>query len=161
MNICIVHDSKQGNGKKVAEAMKGIFEASGAEVAMGHVTELSAEAVADVEPELVVVGAAVRMFQVSKASKRWLHQLDRALKGQSRTIAHGAVFLSHAMNATACRGWGGRLVRRMERTGSITHVYPQWFSAHVLAPEGPLEDGTLAAFEEHAKVLLTWMAAES
>ena len=141
--------------------MRQVFEASGATVALGHVTELSPEAVADLEPELVVVGAAVRMFQVSKASKRWLRQLDRALKGQGRSISHGAVFLSHAMNATACQGWGGRLVRRMERARSITHVYPEWFSAHVLAPEGPLEDGALASFEEHARVLLTWMAAST
>lgn len=159
MNICIVHDSKHGNGKKVAEAMKAVFETSGANVSLGHVTELSPEAVADVEPDLVIVGAAVRMFQVSKASKRWLRQLDRALRGQNRTIPHGAVFLSHAMNASACRGWGGRLVRRMERARSILHVYPQWLSAHVLAPEGPLEDGTLAEFEEHARVLITWMAS--
>ena len=160
MNICIVHDSKHGNGKKVAEAMKQVFETSGATVALGHVTELSPEAVADLEPELVVVGAAVRMFQVSKASKRWLRQLDRALLGQNRKIPHGAVFLSHAMDAKACKGWGGRLLRRMERARSISHAYPQWFSAHVLAPEGPLEDGTIAEFEEHSEVLLTWMGSE-
>ena len=156
MKIAILHDSRAGNGARLAAVMKDAFEAAGAEVSVGHVAEISAESVAEMQPNLLVLGAAIRKFRTSPASKRWLSQLDRALRMRNAAIARAATFVTHGLPDGAARGWGLRFLRRIERARTVSAVYPVWLSARVVAPGGPFEDGTEDRFRGHAVELLEW-----
>ena len=154
MKVVIVHDSKLGNGSQIAEAMQRTIEAAGHEVSLGHVNELDPSTAAAEKPDLVIVGAAVRAFMVSPATKKWLRGLKRALKQADHTVDAGAVFLTHGLPKNTADRWGTRLRRRMEKVHSIRSVYPDWLSGRVVGQEGPLEEGTLKRFEEQAKSLI-------
>jgi menaquinone-dependent protoporphyrinogen IX oxidase len=157
MRIAILHDSQAGNGEHLATIMQETFEQAGAEVTVGHVTGLAPESVAAEQPDLLVIGAAIRKFRTSPTSKRWLKHLDKALRAKGARIAHGAAFVTHGLPDKAAQGWGTRFRSRLERTPAISEVYAEWLSAKVVAPQGPLEDGTEERFREHARQLLAWM----
>jgi flavodoxin len=156
MKIAILHDSQAGNGERLAALMKEAFEQAGAEVTVAHVTRLEPDTVAAEQPDLLLLGAAIRKFHVSPSSKRWLKRLDRALAQRGVSIGHGAVFLTHGLPEGWAEGWGRRFRKRLERARAISEAYPRWLSAKVVAPEGPFEDGTEERFRVHARELLEW-----
>lgn len=65
MKIAILHDSQAGNGERLAAVMKEAFEQAGAEVTVAHVTRLEPDTVAAEQPDLLLLGAAIRKFHVS------------------------------------------------------------------------------------------------
>jgi flavodoxin len=156
MTVAIVHDSKAGNGEKLANAMKEAFEAAGSEVVLGHVETLAPTEVADAQPELLVVGAAIRAFHTSPSSKKWLAGLGTALKKSGKTIGHAAAFVTHGLPRDKAEGWGKRFRKKVQRTSGVSDVYPAWLSGKVMGQDGPLEDGAEEAFRNHATALLEW-----
>ncbi len=76
MKVWIVHDSKFGNGKSLAEAMGGVFQQR-VEVGIGHIKKVTPHEVATEKPDLIVIGTAVRMFSTSFASKLWIRGLKK------------------------------------------------------------------------------------
>ncbi|MBN1837590.1 MAG: hypothetical protein JW820_17165, partial [Spirochaetales bacterium] len=97
MNVYIVHDSQKGNGKQLAERLAAEFTAHGAQVMVGHHSELTAERVAASPPDLLVVGTAVRKFVTSPPTKRWISRLAAELKRATARIPRAAVFFTHMM----------------------------------------------------------------
>jgi hypothetical protein len=156
MNVCIIHDSQQGNGKQVAETMGAVFEEQGARVTISHVDKLAAAELPGLNPDLLIVGAALRAFRVSANVKRWISDARRTLRGAEagRTIPNGAVFLTHGLPLNTANGWGKRLLRRLRRSGICAEVYPVWISGRVADQMGPLADGVLESVEAHAQELL-------
>lgn len=161
MKAVIVHDSQAGNGERLAELMKETFAEAGADVQVDHVKARSAATPAEVAanpPDLLVIGAAVRKFVVSPPSKAWLKELNRELRRHGNTIGHAAVFLTHGLPVNVARRWGERFRRRVDRSGGITEVYPDWLSGRVVDVSGPFEEGTEEKFREHARTLASWVS---
>lgn len=156
MNVCIIHDSQKGNGKRLAEKLASEFESRGAQVAVGHRTELTPEHVAAQAPELLVVGAAVRKFMTSPPVKKWIARLAGELKRHDAKIPHAAVFLTHVMPDKAVEGRVKRLQRSLSQAEGIAEVYPEWLSGQVKAIPGPFVDGTLEKAVTFAESLFDW-----
>lgn len=159
MKVCIVHDSQAGNGEQIASALRQSLEADGHSVSVGHVSTTDPAGLVSDPPDLLVVGAAIRAFTTSPATKRWLRGLGRALTRGDGAIPHAAVFLTHGLPLDKASGWGERLLARAERTRGIGSVYPRWLSGQVVEQLGPLEDGTLERFAGHARELAAWAGA--
>ncbi len=158
LQVVIVHDSIEGNGRKLAETLQHQFEQNGATVTVDHVSNIDPESIAEYSPDLVVVGAAVRAFHVSSNSRKWIRDLAKKSKSSKTEIPFGAVFLTHAMPNMMCKGYGGRLRNLMERMSAAKRVYPQWLSGRVLGQKGPLEDSAESNFLSHASDILGWMS---
>ena len=161
MNICIIHDSQKGNGKMMAEKLAAEFESRGAQVVVGHRTELTPEHVAAQSPELLVVGAAVRKFMTSPPVKKWIARLAGELKRHNAEIPNAAVFLTHAMPDKAVEGRVERLQRSLSQVEGIGEVYHEWLSGQVKAIPGPFVDGTLEAAATFAAGLFEWAQSKS
>jgi len=156
MNVCIIHDSQKGNGKRMAEKLASVFESQGARVVVGHRSEITPEQVAGSPPDLVIIGAAVRKFVTSPPVKRWISRLAAKLKAHNASIARAAVFLTHAMPDQMVEGRVKRLQRRLSRVEGIADVYSEWLSGRVKAIPGPFFDGTLEEAAAFAGRLYEW-----
>ncbi len=160
MNVTIVHDSQAGNGEKLSLAMAKAFEIDGNVVTVGHVTSIDAATVASTPPNLLVVGAAIRAFRTSPATKTWLAKLGRRLHDEGKLIPCAAVFVTHALPVKGANGWGRRFLKHVGRIKGIGRLYPEWLSGRVLGANGPLEDGAEQAFEAHAATLAYWASGD-
>ena len=161
MDVYIIHDSQKGNGKKLAEKLASELESRGAQVVVGHRTELTPEQVAANQPNLLVVGAAVRKFMTSPPVKKWITRLAGELKRHNAKIPHAAVFLTHAMPDKAVEGRVKRLQRSLSQVEGIGEVYPEWLSGQVKAIPGPFVDGTLEKAVTFAESLFDWAQPKS
>ena len=161
MNVYIVHDSQKGNGKKLAEKLASEFESRGAQVVVGHRTELTPDQVASNTPDLLIVGAAVRAFVTSPPIKKWISRLAAELKRHNAKVSHAAVFLTHVMPDKAVEGRVERLKRSLLQVEGIGEVYPEWLSGQVKAIPGPFVDGTLEQAVTFAASLFEWAQPKS
>ncbi len=145
MKVWIVHDSKYGNGKSIAEAMGEIFKER-MDVGVGHVKKVSPLQVAREKPDLIIVGTAVRVFSTSIASKNWIRKLKRELRRVNYVIPLGIVFVTHYMKKENIEFMGNHFHKILERGIAISEVYPNWISGKVKEVEGPLEEGIIENF---------------
>jgi menaquinone-dependent protoporphyrinogen IX oxidase len=158
MKVTIIHDSRFGNGRRIAETIADALRAADAEVRVGNTHELKPNDVARDAPDLLVVGTAVRMFQLSGATKRWLRALRRALHSSRGSIARAATFMTYGMPDSATTRFGERLRRSVARVREISAVYPEVFRGRVSDTEGPLVEGTIDRARGHAEQLRSWIA---
>jgi menaquinone-dependent protoporphyrinogen IX oxidase len=156
MNICIIHDSQKGNGRDLARKLASEFDSRGAQVLMGHRSEITPEQVAGSPPDLLIVGAAVRKFMTSPPVKQWISRLPGKLKAHDTKIAYAAVFLTHAMPDGMVEGRVKRLQRALSRVDGIGEVHPEWLSGRVKAVPGPFVDGTFEKAAAFADKLFEW-----
>jgi menaquinone-dependent protoporphyrinogen IX oxidase len=161
MNVYIVHDSQKGNGKKMAEKLASEFESRGAQVVVGHRTELTPVHVATNLPDLLIVGAAVRAFVTSPPTKQWITRLVAELKRRNAKISHAAVFLTHIMPDAMVEGRVQRLKRSLSRAAGIGEVYSEWLSGQVKNMPGPFVDGALEQAVTFAANLFEWARSKS
>ena len=156
MKVCIVHDSQQGNGRKIAERMGEVFESLGASVVVGAQSETTPESIASRSPDLLIIGAAIRKFMTGPASKRWMYRLAAAVKDGKDRIACGAVFITHLMPKSIADRRAARFSREIMSYSAVREFYSKWFSGPVQQMKGPLVEGTLVASERHARLLFEW-----
>lgn len=154
MKVLIAHDSRTGNGRRIAEAIADVCRESGAEVRIGHYSELDTDAAIGLGPDLLVAGTAVRMFQLSRLSKKWMRALGRGLRARGVSIGYASVFMTHGLPAEKAARWGRRFQHLLERTPGIKSVDPEWHSGRVVDTEGPLEEGVIERFRGIAAVLV-------
>lgn len=149
MKVWIVHDSQLGNGEILAKTLGKTFEKD-MEVNIGHVKKIDpAKVVAD-SPEIVIVGAAVRAFMISFASKKWIRQLHKELQKADKTIKYGVTFLTHVMKKGMVNGRGNRLNKLLAKSPNVVTVHSEYLSGKVVTTEGPFEDYVLGEVEKHA-----------
>ena len=151
MKILIVHDSSYGNGERLAKTLQKAFEEEGHHATVGHVEDIAPEAAAQDPPEMLVLGAAIRKFRSSPATKKWLRRFARSL---SQKPDFAALFMTHGLPLSWADRWGRRLLKKLRRSGAAERFYDDWLSGRVTGTEGPLEEGTEDHFREHAKTLL-------
>lgn len=124
MKIWIVHNSKHGNGKIVAKKIAETFE--NAEINIGHIKEISPKRVVEDNPDLLIVGAAVRVFRIWGASRKWVKRLKQELKKANRTIPYGACFITHAMSKERTEQKAKSYLEMLKEGDYIEHVFPEW-----------------------------------
>ena len=154
MKVWIIHDSKFGNGKSLAETMGNVFREK-MEVKIGHVKEIKPHLVAKDKPKLIVVGTAIRAFSTSMASKMWIRRLKKELRKENYIIPFGVVFITHSMKKERAQFWGKRFHSILDRGIAIGEVYPDWLSGKVNTVEGPLADGVIEEFILISKQILS------
>ncbi len=153
MNAVIVHDSKFGNGKFLAERMGEVFQDT-MKVTISHVKEISPEEVLEKEPTILIIGTAVRMFILSWTSRRWVRKMKKVSKFSSHQISYGAVFVTHGLQKERVEGRANRFLKLFKSVPNIKIVHPFWLSGRVIEAEGPLEEGVESFFVEEAKKML-------
>ena len=157
MKIWIVHDSKTGNGKKLAETLGKSF-GTDATINIGHVKEVDPVTVVNESPDLIVIGAAIRAFMVGSATKKWVRTLKSKLKKDNKKIKFGVTFVTHAMKQKTVNSlWAKGFQKEVAKGNLITNVYQEWLSGRVVAQAGPFEDGTLEKIANEGKEILAWM----
>ncbi|MFP4302178.1 MAG: flavodoxin domain-containing protein [Spirochaetaceae bacterium] len=154
MHIIIVHDSAYGNGERLAKILKEEFEKEGHTAKAEHVSNVDPDHLAAEPPEMLVLGAAIRRFTSSPATKKWLRRFAKGVKQKGRKPAFAALFVTHALPLHWADRWGKRLLKRLERSGAAERVYKEWLSGRVTSVEGPLEETADPAFRDHARELL-------
>lgn len=154
MKSVILHDSRTGNGRKIADTIAGVFREKGIDVRVVHYSEIQADELAAYAPDLLVVGTAVRAFSLSAKSKQWLRAFGRALGAQGTSVAYATAYMTHALPVEKAGSWGRRFQRRLARIPGIKNVDPEWHSGRVVAQAGPLEEGTVERFRDLAERLV-------
>ena len=155
MKVLIVHETKFGNGLKLAETIKKSI-GKDAEVTVSHVKDIAPEKVANNPPDMLIAVIAVRMFMLSNVIKRWLRAVKAKLKKQSKTIKSSVVVLTHVMKVDIVNSWGKRALKLFRRGNELVDVYPEWISGQVADAEGPFVDGKLEEIDKKTKILLEW-----
>lgn len=142
MKIWILHDTKFGNGKKLAELFAQNFSA-GNEVNIGHVKEIDPTTIAQNPPGVLVLGGAIRIFRGAPASRKWLKSLDKALASSGKMIPFGTVFLTHGLPTDKIQGFASRYLKKMQKSAAITKTYPKCLTGRVQGQEGPFQEGVI------------------
>ncbi|WP_457557967.1 hypothetical protein [Candidatus Harpocratesius sp.] len=156
MKIWILHDSKYGNGKKLAEQLRNTFS-SNAEVKMGHISEISPEIIAQNLPDVLILGGAIRMFRGALASKKWLKNLSTLLQKSNQTISTGIIFLTHGLPTEKVQGYAKRFWKKMSRSPAILQTFPKWITARVSSPQGPFVKGEIDNALKIASEFNSWI----
>ena len=155
MKVCIVHDSKFGNGKIVAETFAESLKE--AEVTIGHINRISPKSIVEDPPDLIIIGTAVRMFRISRGSKIWLKKLHKNLMKSGKKIDFGAGFVTHMRDVNKVSSRIEGYYNLLHETTSIANIYPNWLLGQVEAIEGPLKDGVLDKIRIGAREMIKWM----
>ncbi|MCF2144533.1 MAG: hypothetical protein K9W42_12605 [Candidatus Heimdallarchaeota archaeon] len=157
MKIWILHDSRFGNGEKLAEQLAEVFKKKSFEVKIGHVKAVKPAQVAQEAPEGLIIGAALRMLMASPASKRWLRKFNREQKKRQQTVNFGCCFLTHLWKKEQCTLQGKRLVKALQKATTIKKVFPEWLSGRVVKAKGPLTKETITTIQEFGEKVLSWI----
>ena len=155
MKVLLVHDSKFGNGEKVAKSIVKAFD--GAEIKSVHNTKIKAKEALEFSPDVLIIGNAVRMFRMSRSAKSWLKKFNRMLVKEKRVIPFGICFITHMRPIEKIERHLIKFHNYMMRLGSINIVYPEYILAQVEDIEGPLKSGVLTEIEEQSSVLVKWI----
>ena len=161
LKVCIVHDSIKGNGKKLAEKLETELKTLGADVLVGHRSDIPPETVTSNLPDLLIVGTAVRKFLLSPPTKRWIAGLERELKRSNAQIPHVAVFLTHVMPDAMVQGRVERLQKRLSSVDQIGEVKNEWLSGQVQNIPGPFVDGVFEKAIIFANELFEWTKSKA
>jgi len=76
MKVQIMTDTRFGNGKLLAEALKKEFSNEDT-VNIADVKEVSPKSVAEDVPDAIILGGAIRMFRGGPKSKKWFAELNK------------------------------------------------------------------------------------
>ncbi len=155
MKICIIHDSKFGNGKIIAEIFENSFP--NAAVIIGHNRKISPKSVAQNPPNLLIVGTAVRMFRISRGSKNWLNKLEKKMKKTRQRIEFGVGFVTHMRDVDNISARIEDFYELLTNTTVINKIYPNWFLGQVIDQKGPLKNGVLNKIREEILELIKWI----
>ena len=79
MKVQIMTDTKYGNGKLLAEALKQEFS-NEYEVKIADVKDLSPQEISEDVPDVIILGGAIRIFRADPKSKKWLNKLNKILE---------------------------------------------------------------------------------
>jgi hypothetical protein len=154
-----VHDSKFGNGKIIAETFAESFKE--AETTIGHIKKISPKIITADPPDLIIVGAAVRIFRISRASKKWLKKLHKAMKKSGQTINFGAGYVTHMRDVNKISSRIEGFYNLLQNASSIETIYPNWILGQVEDIEGPLKKGVLENIRRESKEMIAWMDQKS
>lgn len=156
MKVWILHDTKFGNGKNLAEQIAKTYSENDV-VKIGHVNQTDPQVVLDDKPDVLILGGAVRMFRGAPASKKFLKKLGKIAQNTNQTIPAGIVFLTHGLPTDKIQGFARRYWIKMSRSPAVVRTYPQWITAKVIGQEGPFDEGEVERAIKQIKTFQAWI----
>lgn len=156
MKFWIMHDTNFGNGKLLAETM-GEICSENHEVRIGDIKKVSVEEVIEDVPDVLILGAAIRMFQGGPVSKKWLKTLDNELGKSNKSIKYGAGFITHGLPTNKIQGWVKRYMKKLNSAQNLQKIYVPCFTGQVAGQEGPFKDGVLEQAKKFVQELQNWV----
>ncbi|MFW9930805.1 MAG: hypothetical protein ACFFD1_15560 [Candidatus Thorarchaeota archaeon] len=154
MKVWIVHDSKFGNGKQIAEIFGRTFEKD--DVKIGHIKSVNPEEIVRDSPDILVVGSAIRIFRIS-GSRKWLEKLQKVLKKFNRKIKYGICFITHARDIDKISKHSEKFYQLLSDGDRISNVYPEYLLCQVEDIEGPFKTGVVENAIKFSKSFHQWI----
>ncbi|MCY3412460.1 MAG: hypothetical protein INQ03_12555 [Candidatus Heimdallarchaeota archaeon] len=154
MKILIIHNSAFGNGITLAKTIAAEFDTE--EVLIHHNGEISPFDAIVWNPDLLIMGTAVRVFRINRQSKKWIDTLNKILKEKGKKIPFGACFITHALSTEKHMKKGHNFLSKLEK-GEFEEVWPEWITGKVISQDGPFEEGVLDYVSGKAKEMISWI----
>jgi menaquinone-dependent protoporphyrinogen IX oxidase len=155
MKVWILHDTKFGNGKQLAEFLGSEFPQED-EVKIGDIKEISPAMVAEDTPDVFILGGAIRMFRGAPKSKKWLKKLNKSLRKIDHRVKYGTAFLTHGLPTDKMQGWGKRYFKKLNKVSMIENVYSSLLTARVKEVEGPIIPEEMQKAKEYIHDFIQW-----
>lgn len=149
-------DTKFGNGKLLAEALKKEFS-NEFDVNIADVKDISPEEIAEDAPNVIILGGAVRMFRGDPKSKKWLAELNKILEKSSKKIQYGTGFLTHAMPTDKVQGFAKKYLNKIENASIIERTYSELLTARVKDQKGPIFPEEMEKSIGYIKEFIEWL----
>jgi len=156
MKVQIMTDTRFGNGKLLAEALKKEFSNED-KVNIADVKDVSPESVSEDIPDAIILGGAIRMFRGGPKSKKWLAELDKILKKTSKKIQYGTGFLTHAMPTDKVQGFAEKYLGVIDKASMIDKTYSELLTAQVNGQKGPIFPEEMEKATVYIKDFIDWM----
>ncbi len=155
MKVQIMTDTRFGNGKLLAEALKQEFS-SDVDVNIADVKEVSPEKIAEDVPNAIILGGAIRAFRGAPKSKSWLANLDKILKKSGKKIQFGTGFLTHAMPTEKAQGYAKKYLSKIDTMSMIENTYSELLTAQVKDIKGPIIPEEMEKAKGYIKEFINW-----
>lgn len=156
MKVKIMTDTKFGNGKLLAEALKKEFSTED-NVSIADVKEVSPKQVAEDVPDVLILGGAVRMFRGDPKSKKWLSALNKILEKSNNKIQYGTGFLTHAMPTDKIQGFATKYLGKIASASMIEKTYSELLTAQVEGQKGPIFPAEMEKAIGYIKEFMDWI----
>jgi len=156
MKVLIMTDTKFGNGKILAKLLKEQFSIE-ADTTIADVKEVTPESVANIVPDMIILGGAVRMFMGGTKSKKWLKELNSLLKKSNNKIKYGTGFLTHALPTSRVQGYAKKYLGKIESSSMIEKTYHELLTARVEGQEGPIIPEEMEKAKVYANDIVNWI----
>jgi len=156
MKVWLLHDTKFGNGKKLAEFLGNEFPKEN-EIKVGDVKKVSPLSVAEENPDVIVLGGAIRMFRGASAPKKWLKKLNKELERSKNKIQYGTAFLTHGLPTDKIQGFGKRFLKKMEKASMIEKTFPTILTTQVETTKGPILKEEMEKAKEYIYNFIDWI----
>lgn len=156
MKVQIMTDTKFGNGKLLAEALKKEFS-NEFNVNIADVKDVSPKKIAEDVPDAIVLGGAVRMFRGDPKSKKWLSELNKILEKSGNKIQYGTGFLTHALPTDKVQGFAKKYLGKIDNASMIENTYSELLTARVEGQQGPIFPEEMKKAIAYIKEFIDWM----
>jgi menaquinone-dependent protoporphyrinogen IX oxidase len=155
MKVQIMTNTKYGNGKLLAEALKQEFS-SDVDVNIADVKEISPEIIAKEVPNAIILGAAIRAFKVDSKSKKWLAKLNKLLENSDTKIQYGTGFLTHSMPTEKAQKYAKKHLNSIETMSMIENTYDKMVTTRVEGMKGPIFPEEMEKARSYIKEFINW-----
>lgn len=149
-------DTKFGNGKLLAEALKKEFP-NEVDVNIADVKDVSPEKIAEDVPNVIILGGAIRMFRGGPKSKKWITDLNKVLKKSGKKLQCGTGFLTHAMPTDKVQGFAKKYLDKIENMSMIESTYSELLTARVKDQKGPILPEEMEKAKGYIKEFVDWI----
>ena len=149
-------DTKFGNGKLLAEALKKEFSSED-NVNIADVKEVTPKKIAEDVPDAIILGGAIRMFRSDTKSKKWFSELNKILAKSGNKIQYGSGFLTHAMPTDKVQGIAKKYLGKIADASMIEKAYSELLTARVEGQKGPIFPEEMEKAVDYIKQFIEWM----
>ena len=149
-------DTKFGNGKLLAEALKKEFS-NELDVNISDVKDVSPKSIAEDVPDVIILGGAIRMFRGGPKSQKWLNELNKILEKAGKKIQYGTGFLTHAMPTDKVQGFAKKYLNKIEKTSIVEKTYYELLTARVKDQKGPIFPEEMEKAIGYIKEFIEWL----
>ncbi len=156
MKVQIMTNSKFGNGKLLAEALKQEFS-SEVDVNIADVKDVSPDKIADNLPNVIILGDAIRAFRVDPKSKKWIKKLNTILEESGTKIQYGTGFLTHALPTGKTQGYAKKYLNKIETMSMIESTYSEILTVRVKDIKGPIFPEQMEKARGYIKEFINWI----
>jgi menaquinone-dependent protoporphyrinogen IX oxidase len=156
MKVQIMTDTRFGNGKLLAEALKKEFS-NEIDVSIADVKDVSPERIAEDFPNVIILGGAIRIFRGGPKSKKWLAKLNKILEKSGKKIQYGTGFLTHARPTEKVQRYAQKYLSKIEKASMVKNTYSELLTARVKTPEGPIFPEEMEKARVYIKGFINWI----